>query len=1080
MSVPRERSLATTQTAVNFMVDAAPAERKDAFELFAETILDRFQHPYQCDAASEILSRELPLRFQRYAAAWMLLTLTRNPKALSFDNTEAQFAQLLDRTFFDVYEQCGISERNQTYLKVNALTDFGQGILDELELLVKSPLELGQINTLQGNIQRLLGHGANRHLLGHLFPVDVAHRDRISNLFRPVARYSADVAKYTATKDIDLITAAYNACDACDEFENEVASYGGEDAERILGGLARQLKASVTNHFQKTEVGRPPRISFMPIAKKFPLRRVGTTIAIKVRVTNDGTAPARDLQLDNVNSDGNLSFKTSTMTLGNINAGESFVFDIMAEVTEKTEACTVEAELSSTRLGERIEHPLKVFVDSQRENIDWEQVETREPYSLDAVASDTDLVGRRSELLQLMRLIRVPTVGSGFIHGQKRVGKTSLANAAKDRLEKLPDEKWTVIYRGSGDFWANDAISMLKRMGITLANSIRQAIPQMSEMETPDFSDGISPLSEFVDEALRHTDKLLFIIDEFDDIHPELLRKSDTISSSLFMPIRQISTKIGCGFILVGGEGMQQIVTQQGDKLNKFSSVKVDYFSRSEHWSDFSTLITDPVQDWLEISDTALEKLYESSAGNPYFAKTLASQLSLDMVENRFTNASEVDMENAIARRCFGIEANAFGHFWSDGVIENAHNKNEIVTIRQLVLIALGKAFRRSDIVTYRDVWQEFQAADFTRIGEERFGTTVQDFLQRKILEENERRELSFSIPLFKAWLMDKGVEDLIPTGRSSEMLAARIRREEEVRVKDEEILNFAERISYFTFKGEPIDRVAIRRWLNQFDSFDDQRLMFKILERTRFYDATLMRSKMREMMSIVERGMQAERIIGRERARRGILLSTLDSSIAKGGYTYCKIFADEHNILLANAMPLGSQMEHAFDNDRSQRLLLVDDFAGSGNTLVKGLDRARPILSLAKEKGIRVTLCAVAGFSHAKEYVEKYVAQEDLGVEVHFCDILSTEDQIFSENSTIFPETAERARAKEIVEGKWDLTRGISPMGYEDTQAAVVFFDSCPNNTLPIFWASNENWTPLFRRKGSSLRSDTSGVGAA
>ena len=1072
MPVPKKMTLANTQTAVNLLIYAAPNEREEAFDLFAETILDRFRHPYDSDAASELLSRELPYRTQRYAAAWLLRVLTKNPSALRFGTTEAQTAQLFDRTFVDTYEHCGINVRSQTYEKINVLTEFAQRILEELDILIKAPPTLGQINALQENLQRSLIHPAYRPLLWHLLPVDVAHRDRISNLFRYVA-------KYAENKDSDLIDAAYDACDACDEFEGEVIQYGGEDANRILGGLARQLKASVTNHFHKTEMGRPPRISFTPIAKKFPLQRVETTIAIKVRVTNDGTAPARDLQLDSVNSDGNLKFKTTTMTLGNIDPGESFVFDIVADVTEKTEGCTVVAELSSIRLGERIQHPLKIFVESQRENVNWEIVETKEPYSLEAVVSDVDLVGRRSELLQLMRLVRVPTVGSGFIHGQKRVGKTSIANAVKNRLEKIQDEKWIVIYKGSGEYYANEATSILRRMGETLAHSIRAEIPQMSEMEIPDFSDGISPLSGFIDQALKYTDKLLLILDEFDDLPPELVRKSDTISASLFMPIREISTKNGCGFILVGGEGMQQIMTQQGDKLNKFSSVEVDYFSRAEHWTDFSKLITDPVQDWLEISETALEKLYQNSAGNPYFAKLLASQLSLDMVEYRFTNASEVDMEAAIARKSSGIVANSFTHFWSDGLIENSSNRDDILTIRQLLLIALGKAFRLSDVVTYQEVWQEFQAADFTRVGEERFGTTLQDFLQRKVIEENERRELSCKIPLFKSWLMDRGVEELIPTGRASEIFAARIRREEEVRVKDEEVLSLCEGLSYFNYKGEPIDRIVVRRWLNQFDSFEDQRMMFKILSRTRFYDETLMRKKMREMMGIVERGMQAERIIGRERARRGILVSTLDSSIAKGGYAYCRLFTDEHNILQSNAMPLGIQMEQAFNEDRSQRLLLIDDFAGSGEALVKGLDRAKPVLRLAKEKGIRVMLCAVVGFTHAREHIEQYLAEEDLDVEIHFCDTLSSEDQVFSKTSTIFPEIAERTRAKEVVEGKWEQTRGISPMGYGNTQAAVVFFGSCPNNTLPIFWASTENWTPLFRRQSSSIEANASEIAA-
>jgi len=37
--------------------------------------------------------------------------------------------------------------------------------------------------------------------------------------------------------------------------------------------------------------------------------------------------------------------------------------------------------------------------------------------------------------------------------------------------------------------------------------------------------------------------------------------------------------------------------------------------------------------------------------------------------------------------------------------------------------------------------------------------------------------------------------------------------------------------------------------------------------------------------------------------------------------------------------------------------------------------------------------------------------------------------------------------------------------LGYGNSQATVVFEQSCPDNTLPILWAKSRDWKPLFER---------------
>jgi hypothetical protein len=52
----------------------------------------------------------------------------------------------------------------------------------------------------------------------------------------------------------------------------------------------------------------------------------------------------------------------------------------------------------------------------------------------------------------------------------------------------MSNEDWVVIYKGSGEYLANDAASTLRQMGEVLAQALKLNIPQMSKVKIPDFS----------------------------------------------------------------------------------------------------------------------------------------------------------------------------------------------------------------------------------------------------------------------------------------------------------------------------------------------------------------------------------------------------------------------------------------------------------------------------------------------------------------------------------------------------------------------------------------------------------------
>ena len=766
--------LGEIQSAANRLIAVQPEEKPKALNDFAHLILNHFsQSPDHSNATAELFSKELPQKIQRFAAAWFVWVLSKSANALNFENVEAMVSALFDRTLErQVYGAANIASGDQTFEKLKAVTDYMQVATTEIEDLLRERPDLDHLNGFREEIMRLINRPPTRNLLLPLLPRPLISKGRLASLFRAVESYFENT-------DADPIYTHQDACSICEAFVVEAELFGTAVSTSLLGSLGRQLKAAVEDHFEALEAKTTPKLVISAIAKKYPLERLYEKINFKIRVTNVGNGPARELRLDELVADPCLRVETSQIDLGTIQPGSSFVVDIQAMVLVPATDAKLVVQFSWLRPRGRSESEQEFTFVAQREDINWDEVELMEPYSLEAVTNRDELIGREEELRRLLRLTSLQTVGSGFIYGHKRVGKTSLANAVEERLKSEAATKWVVINKGSGDYVGDDAPSTLRNLGDVLAQAMLESIPQLAAVPLPDFTNGLAPLSGFVNKALADKElRLLFILDEFDELPPDLFRRTDA-SSSLFQPLRQISNKKGCGILLVGGENMQRIVNLQGDRLNKFRRIAVDSFDRSD---DFVELIRKPVEDWLTVNDSALNELFESSGGNPYFAKLLATELFSYMVENRYSDASEIDVATAIDNTLQHIGANSFAHFWTDGLVDSSDELDQQHMIRRSVLIAAGRAFRRHDTVDAQTIWAESAKAVGFPIGEHRFRITLQDFVHRRIMVEDRNGNITPKIPLFRSWLKGNGVGELLEDSRELDDLKAKLEDEERIR----------------------------------------------------------------------------------------------------------------------------------------------------------------------------------------------------------------------------------------------------------------------------------------------------------
>src|SRR5690606_4940963 len=149
-------------------------------------------------------------------------------------------------------------------------------------------------------------------------------------------------------------------------------------------------------------------------------------------------------------------------------------------------------------------------------------------------------------------------------------------------------------------------------------------------------------------------------------------------ADALFLTIRSISAKAQFGFILVGGEKMESILSCQGDALNKFQAVRVDYFDRNNQWMDYQELVRRPVLQHIDFTEEAIHELYEQTAGNPYFTVLLCRELYKVMVARRDNHVSGDEVREVVQNALSELRSNSFQHFWEDGIFESGANAERV------------------------------------------------------------------------------------------------------------------------------------------------------------------------------------------------------------------------------------------------------------------------------------------------------------------------------------------------------------------------------------------------------------------
>ncbi|UUZ74596.1 hypothetical protein LP414_19600 [Polaromonas sp. P1(28)-13] len=368
---------------------------------------------------------------------------------------ERRVVELAETGFQDQLRALKLGDKRQTFEKTAALRGFHEAMCQHLRVLAHVRATLQDIDSAKGDIQRATKNSA---LGAYLHPYGwTLMKGKINQI-------SDQVTELHECKDATYKQRFESLEATCAELRHE-----GERLPtfltrlyvlpfvKVVGDAMLVLKAGSDEKFS-CDI-EPRRKQPDIAAKRYPLHLVDKWLTITLPFVNKGPGVAVDVtvELDCGNQSG-LALENEEIRLGDIPPGD-FAISFRAVVVDPMASVQLAMQVTWSQLfGESKSTAIDVRLTGQDATVDWASLELLEPYSLE-VADEDRFIGRKSKVQAIGNRLLRAQMSSTYITGQKRIGKTSLAQAvlrymvdhAKTPLEYLP------LYLEWGEYCDADA-----------------------------------------------------------------------------------------------------------------------------------------------------------------------------------------------------------------------------------------------------------------------------------------------------------------------------------------------------------------------------------------------------------------------------------------------------------------------------------------------------------------------------------------------------------------------------------------------------------------------------------------------
>jgi hypothetical protein len=275
------------------------------------------------------------------------------------------------------------------------------------------------------------------------------------------------------------------------------------------------------------------------------------------------------------------------------------------------------------------------------------------------------------------------------LHGQRRTGKTSILYRLNDVLSQthlcvLIDMQGKAA-RGEVDFlysMADDIAYTLENKGITVD------LPPRHEFEqSPEFFFR-SRFLRGVYDALGEKN-LLLMFDEFEELQKRV--EDGKLTADIFPYLRNLMQhERKVDFVFAGTHKLEELAAEYWSILFNIAAYKkISFLAQDE----VARLVTEPVAAFgLECDPLAIERVYQVTAGHPYFTQLICHEMVVHHNDARRSYLTTTDVDAVLGRIIEQGEAH-FKYIWA-----------ESGTQRRLVLLALAELLEAEDAATLDDV----------------------------------------------------------------------------------------------------------------------------------------------------------------------------------------------------------------------------------------------------------------------------------------------------------------------------------------------------------------------------------------